>query len=162
MALKKISHMGSDRGPRKILVAWMTNKCPCGHPQQTIRHGLASTLTDHLRLHSPPKMNDWIKLASDHGKWGEHIEVMLGLAPATYKPYAKCKDKPDSIASQPHQCCQLLQTSTQQNHHNNNNDKRRPQNHYAEALHPTKYNHHWRYHWFDTDHITPPNHTKTC
>jgi hypothetical protein len=26
--LKKISHMGSDRGPRKILVAWMMNKHP--------------------------------------------------------------------------------------------------------------------------------------
>jgi hypothetical protein len=67
--LEKISHMGLDRGPRKILVAWMMNKCPCGHPQQTIRHGLTSTLTDHLDLPSP-KMNDWIKLASDHRKWG--------------------------------------------------------------------------------------------
>jgi hypothetical protein len=34
--LDKISHMvGADRGPRKILVAWMTNECPHGSPQQT-------------------------------------------------------------------------------------------------------------------------------
>jgi hypothetical protein len=67
--LEKISHMGADRGPRKILVAWTTNERPCGRPQQTIQHGLAATLTYHLNLHSP-KMNDWIKLASDHKKWG--------------------------------------------------------------------------------------------
>jgi hypothetical protein len=89
--LEKISHMGSDRGPRKILVAWTTNERPRGRPQQTIRHGLASTLTDHLKLPSP-KMNDWIKLASNHKEWGEHVEVKLGLAPATYKPHAKRKD----------------------------------------------------------------------
>jgi exonuclease III len=89
--LEKISHMGPDRGPRKILVAWTTNERPSGRPQQTIRHGLASTLTDHLNLPSP-KMNDWIKLASDHRKWGEHVEVELGLAPTTYKPYAKRND----------------------------------------------------------------------
>jgi hypothetical protein len=37
-----------------------------------------------------------------------------------------------------------------------------PHNHYkyTEALHPTRYNQ-WRYHWFDTGHIPPPNHTKT-
>jgi hypothetical protein len=33
--LDRISHMGADRSPRKILVAWMTNKCPHGSPQQT-------------------------------------------------------------------------------------------------------------------------------
>jgi hypothetical protein len=88
--LEKISHMGSDSNPRKILVAlaWMRNECPRGHPQQTIQHGLASTVMDHLSLPSP-KMNDWIKLASDHRKWGDHVEVTLGLAPATFKPYAK-------------------------------------------------------------------------
>jgi hypothetical protein len=91
--LEKITHIGSDRGPRKILVAWRTNKCPRRCPQQTIRHGMASTLTDHLDLASP-KMSNWIKLAwSDHRKWGEHIiEVTLGLPPAAYKPYAKHKD----------------------------------------------------------------------
>jgi hypothetical protein len=62
--------MGADRGPRKILVAWMTNECPHGHPQQTIWHGLVATLTDHLDLPSP-KMNDWIKLAS-----GDHTNLL--------------------------------------------------------------------------------------
>jgi hypothetical protein len=28
--LEKTSHMGAERGPRKILVAWTTNKCPSG------------------------------------------------------------------------------------------------------------------------------------
>jgi hypothetical protein len=69
--LEKISHMGAERGPRRMIVAWTTNKCPRGHPQQTIRHGLALTLTDHLYLPSP-KMNDGIKLASNHKNWGEH------------------------------------------------------------------------------------------
>jgi hypothetical protein len=86
--LKKISHMGSDRGPRKISVAWMMNEHPSSRPQQMIRHGLALTLTDHLKLPSP-KMNDWIKLASDHRKWGKHVEVELGLVPTMYKPYDK-------------------------------------------------------------------------
>ncbi len=86
--LEKISHMGLDRGPRRILVAWTTNKRPRSCPQQTIQHRLESTLTDHLDLPSP-KMNDWIKLASDHRRWGDHVEVTLGLAPSTYKPYAK-------------------------------------------------------------------------
>ncbi len=67
-----------------------------GRPQQTIQHGLVSTLTDHLDLPSP-KMNDWIKLASDHRKWGDHVETTLGLAPTTYKPYAKCKDTSQTV-----------------------------------------------------------------
>jgi hypothetical protein len=94
--LEKISHMGPDRGPRKILVAWTTNERPRGRPQQTIRHGLAATITDHLDLPSP-KMNDWIRLASDHQKWGEHVEVKLGLAPSTYKPYAKRNDTSQTL-----------------------------------------------------------------
>ncbi len=91
--LEKICHMRSDRGPRKILVAWTTNKWPKGRPQQTIRHGLASTLTDHLDLPTA-RMNDWMKLASDNQKWGKHVENKLRLAPATYKPYAKRHHRP--------------------------------------------------------------------
>jgi hypothetical protein len=78
--------MGSDRGPRKILLAWMMNECSRRRPKQMIRRGLASTQTDHLDLPSP-EMNNWIKVMSDHKKWGEHIEVTLGLPPAMYKPY---------------------------------------------------------------------------
>jgi hypothetical protein len=90
--LEKISHMGAERGPRRMIVAWMTNECPCGCPQQTIQHRLASMITDHLDLPSP-KMNYWIRLASNHGDWGEHVETKLGLlAPWTYKPYVKCHD----------------------------------------------------------------------
>ncbi len=85
--------MRSDRGPRKILVAWTTNERPKGRPQQTIRHGLASTLTDHLDLPTA-RMNDWMKLASDNQKWDKHVENKLRLAPATYKPYAKCHHRP--------------------------------------------------------------------
>jgi hypothetical protein len=94
--LEKISHMGSDRGPRKILVAWTKNERPRRRPQQTICHGLASTLTDHLDLPSP-KMNDWIKLASNHREWGDHVETTLGLAPKTYKPYAERKDASQTV-----------------------------------------------------------------
>jgi hypothetical protein len=86
--LEKISHMSAERGPRKIIVAWTTNERPRGRPQQTIRHGLAATLTDHLDLPTA-KMSDWMKLAADNGKWGEHVENKLKLAPATYKPYVK-------------------------------------------------------------------------
>jgi hypothetical protein len=57
--LEKIRHMGADRGPRKILVAWTMNKRPSGQPQQTI--------TDHLDLPTA-KMSDWIKLASGNKK----------------------------------------------------------------------------------------------
>jgi hypothetical protein len=89
--LEKISHMGADRGSINILVARMTNERLHGHPQQTIQHELAATLTNHLDLPSP-KMNNWIKLASDHRKWGEYVEVKLGLALSMYKPYAKCND----------------------------------------------------------------------
>ncbi len=74
----------------------MTNERPRGRPQQTIRHGLAATITDHLDLTSP-KMNDWIRLATDHQKWGEHVEVKLGLAPSTYKPYAKRNDTSQTL-----------------------------------------------------------------
>ena len=91
--LEKISHMGADRGPRKVIVAWTTNERPKGRPQQTIRHGLATTITDHLDLPTA-KMNDWIKLASDNKKWGEHVESKLKLAPSTYKPYAKRHNQP--------------------------------------------------------------------
>ena len=85
--------MRSDRGPRKILVAWTMNVRPKGRPQQMIRNGLASTLTDHLDLPTA-RMNDWMKLASDNQKWGEHVENKLRLAPAMYKPYAKRHHQP--------------------------------------------------------------------
>jgi hypothetical protein len=65
--LKIISHMGAERGPRKILVAWRTNKCPSGRPQQTIHHGLPSIITDNPDL-PIAKMSDWMKLASDNSK----------------------------------------------------------------------------------------------
>jgi hypothetical protein len=100
MELEKISHMGAERGPRKMIVVWMMNDCPCSHPQQTIRHGLASMLMDHLDLPSP-KMNNWFKLAfnhKDHKDWSEHIETKLGLlAPSTNKPHAKCPDTNQTI-----------------------------------------------------------------
>jgi hypothetical protein len=85
--LEKISHMGANRGPRKILVAWTTNERPSGRPQQTIRHGLARTLTESLDFPSA-KMDDWMKIASDNRKWGEHVEDKLDLKPDTYKPYS--------------------------------------------------------------------------
>jgi hypothetical protein len=88
---RKISHMSAERGPWKILVAWMTNNRPRGRPQQTIRPGLAATLMDHLDLPTA-KMSDWMKLAANNGKWGKwgkHVENKLKLAPSTYKPYAK-------------------------------------------------------------------------
>jgi hypothetical protein len=88
--LKKISHMGAERGPQKIPVAWMTNKRPRGRPHQTICHGLASTITDHLDLPTA-KMSDWMKLAADNRKWVKHVENKLKLAPSTYKPYVKCQ-----------------------------------------------------------------------
>ncbi len=94
--LEKISHMGSNKGPKKFLSAWPTNERPHRRPQQMIRHRLASTLTDHLDLPSP-EINGWIKLASDHRKWGDHVETMLGLAPSTYyKPYRYAKRKDTS------------------------------------------------------------------
>ena len=86
--LEKLSHMGAERGPRKILVAWTTNQRPRGRPQQTIRHGLAATITDHLDFPTA-KMNDWMKLATDNERWGKHVENKLRLVPSTYKPYAK-------------------------------------------------------------------------
>jgi hypothetical protein len=57
--LEKISHMGAKRGPRKILVAWMMNKRPCGYLQQNIQHRLASTLTDHLDFPTA-NIDDWM------------------------------------------------------------------------------------------------------
>ena len=79
--------MGAGRGPRKVLVAWTTNKRPSGRPQQTIRHGLAATLTDSLGFPTA-KMSDWMTIASDNRKWGEHVEDKLDLAANTYKPYS--------------------------------------------------------------------------
>jgi hypothetical protein len=87
--LEKTSHMGAERGPRKILVAWTTNEHPSGCPQQTIQRGLASTRTDHLYLPTA-NMNNWIKLASNQSKWGKQIEDKVGLVPFMYKPYAEC------------------------------------------------------------------------
>jgi hypothetical protein len=65
--LENISHMRADRGPRKILVAWTRNERPKERPQQTIRNGQATTITDHLDLPTA-NMSDWIKLASDNKK----------------------------------------------------------------------------------------------
>jgi hypothetical protein len=71
---------------------------------------------DHLNLLSP-KMNDWIKLTSDHRKWGEYVEVKLGLAMSTYKPYAKHNGTSQTnLKSQHHQYCQLFRTKPQQSH----------------------------------------------
>jgi hypothetical protein len=33
-------------------------------------------------------MDDWMKIASDNRKWGEHVEDKLDLKPDTYKPYS--------------------------------------------------------------------------
>jgi hypothetical protein len=85
--LEKISHMGVNRGPRKILVAWTTSKRPNGWPQQTIQHGLASTLTNLLDFPTA-NMDDWMKIALDNRKWDEHVEDKLKLEPHTYKPYS--------------------------------------------------------------------------
>jgi hypothetical protein len=86
--LGKISQMGEERGPGKILVTWTANKCPSECPHQTICHGLASIITDHLDLPTA-NMSDWMKLASDTRKWGNHVENKLGLALSSYKPYTK-------------------------------------------------------------------------
>jgi hypothetical protein len=80
-------------------------------------------------------MNDWIKLASDHRKWGDHVEITLGLAPAMYKHYAKRKDTNQTCMPQ-------------------------PQDHYMEALQQTRENQ-WKYHWFDIGQLPPPHQVKT-
>jgi hypothetical protein len=58
------------------------------------------------------------------------------------------------------QCCHPFQKNQpQQAHKTTTMAMHAPQDHHTEALHPTRYNH-WKYHWFDPEHLPPPNHTK--
>jgi hypothetical protein len=84
--LKKISHMNDKRAPRKLIVAWIQNARPTGKPQQTIRHGYATTLQDNLN--TSPDLREWIPMAKDHARharWALHVETTLGITDGTYK-----------------------------------------------------------------------------
>ena len=84
--LEKLSHMNETRAPRKLLVAWI--RCPRanGKPQQTIRHGFATTIINKLQIPSS-HLKDWITTARDHKKWAQQVEQSLGIVTGTYKPY---------------------------------------------------------------------------
>ena len=82
--LEKISHMNDTRAPRKLIVAWIPNARPTGKPQQTIRHGYATTLQDNLN--TSPKLSEWIPMARNHAQWASHVETNLGITSGTYKP----------------------------------------------------------------------------
>ena len=89
--LEKLSHMQSNRNPRKFLVAWMPNPRNSGRPQQTIRHGYASSLEKNLGF-SNSNLPNWIPIAQNHKSWARHVESILQLEPGTYKS-RKNKDK---------------------------------------------------------------------
>ena len=82
--LEKISHMNDSRAPRKLIVAWIPNARPTGKPQQTIRHGYATTLQDKLNI--SPDLREWIPMAQNHARWASHVETNLGITDGTYKP----------------------------------------------------------------------------
>lgn len=82
--LEKISHMNDTRAPRKLLVSWLPTARPTGKPQQTIRHGYATTLQDNLN--TSPDLREWIPIAQNHTQWASHVEKNLGIPDGTYKP----------------------------------------------------------------------------
>ena len=82
--LEKISHMNDSRAPRKLIVAWIPNARPTGKPQQTIRHGYATTLQENLN--TSPDLREWIPMAQNHARWVSHVETNLGITYGTYKP----------------------------------------------------------------------------
>jgi hypothetical protein len=82
--LEKISHMNDKRAPRKLIVAWIPNVRPTGKPQQTIRHGYATTLQDNLNI--SPDLREWIPMAQNHARWASHVETNLRITDGTYRP----------------------------------------------------------------------------
>jgi hypothetical protein len=82
--LEKLSKMNDKRGPRKILAAWCPTARPTGKPQQTIRHGYATTLTT-LGFTST-LLEDWMTVAKNVQTWARRVEWKLGLVPGTYQP----------------------------------------------------------------------------
>jgi len=80
--LEMLANMTSDRGPRKLLVAWTPTPRPTGRPQQTIRHTLKNTLKT-LRLST--NLKEWIPVGRNRQEWARNAEQKLGLKPLSYK-----------------------------------------------------------------------------
>ena len=86
--LEKIANMPNTRNPRKILVAWTPQPRPVGRPQQTIRHGYATTVESSFQFPNSG-FDSWFNAARNHHEWANQVEQSLQLESGIYKPFKK-------------------------------------------------------------------------
>jgi hypothetical protein len=82
--LSKLSAMEKSRSPRRMLGAWCPTPRPAGRPQQTIRHGYRTTLSNLGFEHKQGQIREWMTVARDRPTWGTIVESRLGLPPGSF------------------------------------------------------------------------------
>ena len=83
--LEKLSHMHSERTPRKLLGAWLPyarRNGTAGRPQQTIRHAYVETLRK-LGFENN-NFENWMNIAKDRNQWSTCVEHFLDLPKGSY------------------------------------------------------------------------------
>ena len=84
--IEKIANMPESRNPRKVFITWTPQSRPTQRPQQTIRHGYATTIEKSLNFQDS-RMNSWMPTAKSHKLWAKQVEQSLNLPDGTYKPF---------------------------------------------------------------------------
>ena len=83
--LEIISHMHSERIPKKLLGAWLPyarRNGTAGRPQQTIRHAYVETLRT-LGFENN-NFETWMTIAKDRKQWSTRVEHFLNLPEGSY------------------------------------------------------------------------------